>query len=239
MGRMGLAIGLGLTAQAGGRPSLTLPFSTGLSTLLIPDASHKDLDGDSLVIRVRATSGSDTQDQTDPTRRFGWTASSALGGRAALTRVSGTPYLLTAAGAALSHPFVVYVVIAPPVLAPASLIIDGNASGSRAFLANISASQYQMGGASGTITGTHTVPSTGSLFTCIFDGASSELRANAASLGTGMISTAAIDHLVWGARFSFTAPSGAPLGLLAIQTGHPTAPQIAANEGAIMDWFNL
>jgi hypothetical protein len=222
-------------AAAGG---LALPFTTGLSTLLIPDGRHTVLDG-SGVIRVRATVGSDSQEQSDPTHQFGWAATSALGGRAVLTRPVSTPYLLTAAGAALAHPFVIYAVIGPPTSAPASLIFDGNASGSRAFLANISASQYQMGGASGSITGTHTVPSSGSLFTCIYDGASSELRANGVSLGTGTTSTAAIDHAVWGARFSFSNPSGALMALFAIQTGHPTGPQIEANEAAIMEWFSL
>ena len=239
MSRMSLWIGLGLNAPGGGRSGLRLPFATGLLTLLLPDASHKDLTGDGLVIRVRATVGSDSQDQADPTRQFSWDDVSVLGGRAALFRVSGTPYLLTASGLALSHPFVLYLVAAPPTQAPASLLVDGHASGSRCFLAHLSGTQYQMGGASGTITGTHTIPATGTLFTLIFDGASSELRANGVSLGTGTTTTAAIDRVVWGARFSFTVPSGAPLGALGLQTGHPTGPQIADNEAAFMDWFQL
>lgn len=222
------------------RRGLVLPYTTGLILHLVPDGGHTDLDGSSRVIRVRG-SGPETatQDQTDDTRKFGWSASSAIGGRPALSEVGLTPNLVTPSGASLAAPFVVYAVIAPPLGTPTTIVFDGSSSGNRAVLAYIGSDTFQMVGASGTITKVFVLPSKGALFACVFDGASSEMRINGASAATGTTSTGTLNLFTIGARFSLGNTYGGLISYFAVQTGHPSAAQFALNEGSIMRWFGL
>lgn len=219
---------------------LILPYTDGLILNLIPDAPHADLDGSGRVVRVRgAGPATATQDQTDDTKRFGWGASTTIGGRAALSSVGFTPYLLTPSGASLSAPFVVYTVIAPPLAAPTVLVFDGNAFGTRAVLAYIGSNTWQMVGASGSVTANYALPVGGALFTCVFDGASSEMRIGGATAATGTTSTGTLSFFTIGARFSLGNTWGGLISYFGVQTGHPGASNLALNENAIRRWFGV
>lgn len=240
---------LGSLTQSGGglwlpthqKRGLVLPFTADIITLLIPDSAHVDLDESGLVTKSRATIGSDSQTQSDPARRYQWTASSAMNGRPALTRVAATsPYLLTASGLALAQPFVIYSVCCPPVAAGVVLMVDGNTSSARAYQASLTGNSWQAGGSSGTINGTHTMGSGGTLFTSVYNGASSSFSINNGAAATGTIATATpIDYFVWGARFAFGNNWEGSLGLLCIQSGAPSGAQLSANNAAIMQWFGI
>lgn len=219
---------------------LVLPYSAGLLLNLIPDAAHTDLDASAQALRVRGSGpATATQDQADATKRFLWSATSTIGGKAALSKGSGTSHLLTPSGMALSQPFVVYVVVAPPLAAPTFLIFDGSSFSARAVLAYIGTNTWQLLGASGTITSVFVLPNGGALFTCVFDGASSDMRINGASVGTGTTSTAALDLFTIGARFSISNPQGGLIAYFAVQSGHPTAAQLNANDTAIKSFFSI
>lgn len=234
--------GGGLWIPTRQRRTLILPNTTNIITLLVPDQLHTSVDESNKVQRVTATLGADSQVQSDAAKRFQWDSSSAMGGRAAMEKLSATtPYLLTAAGLALSQPFVVYAVCCPPIdTSGATLIVDGTSGTARAYIGRIGADTWQIGGSSGTINGTHTMAAVGALFTGVYDGSSSEFLINNVSKGTGTITTAAaLDYFTWGSRFSFTNPWGGLHGLLCVQSGHPSGANISANNVAIMNWFGL
>lgn len=221
-------------------PRLILPYTDGLLLNLIPDTPHTDLDGNGRVVRVRGSGpATSTQDQTDDTKRFGWSASSVIGGRPALSSESLAPYLLTPSGASLAAPFVVYAVIAPPLAAPTILVFDGNAFSTRAVLAYIGTNTWQMVGASGTVTANYVLPSSGALFTCVFDGSSSEMRIGGSTAATGTISTGTLSFFTIGARFSLGNTWGGLISYFGVQTGHPSASNLALNENAIRHWFGV
>lgn len=235
-------VGVGLSDSWRRHGPLILPYKTGVIYHFEPLHSLVDLDGDGLIRQIFDASGNGrhSTSQSDATKRPLWKAS-GIGGRPSWVKGSNSAPYIRSATLNLSYPLVAYLVLTSSVDPANGLILDGNASGSRAGLWYVTGQSTtpQAFGATGTISGTKTLLGTPTLFTVVFNGASSELRANGASLATGTLTTAAIDSMLYGVRFSLTVPSPVEYGLGILQSGALSAGQLSANESAIASRWNL